>query len=93
LAGREKWGRTVVGRKAGSSVVTTGEQGITALIGRKRKVGELVTASVESEAVKENGLERDMVRENGEESAAPLRPVVNVLGAGLVRKKLKTGER
>ena len=66
---------------------------MTALVGRKRKVGEVVTTSSECEAVQENGLEGDLVKERGQGTAAPLRPSVNMLGAGLVRKKLKTEVR
>ena len=90
LAGQEKWGRTVVGRRSGSLVTTTEEKGVTALIGRKRKIGEVVVTSGQCEALKVNGLEGDSVMENGEVGAALLQSGVNVLGAGLVRKKLKS---
>jgi len=93
LVGQERWGKTVVGRGTKSSMAETGKDEVTALIGRKRKVGEVMTTSGQCEAVQENGLKGDLVREKEQGSAALLRPGVNVLGAGLVRKKLKTEVR
>jgi hypothetical protein len=74
-------------------VAATEEKGVTALVGKKRKIGEVVATSGQCEDVKVNGLEGNSVRENGEVGAALLQSGVNMLGAGLVRKKLKTEVR
>lgn len=78
---------------ARSSVTATTKDGVMAFVGRKRKVGEVVTTSEGFEAMQENGLEEDLVKEKKQGSVTPLRPDVNVLGAGLVRKKLKMDVR
>ena len=93
MAGQERWGKVVVGQRDRSSVTATGKDGVTNLIGKKRSIGEVVTTSGKCEAIQENGLEGDLVKEKGQDGGTPLRSGVNVLGAGLVRKKLKTEVR
>ncbi|KAK3402647.1 histone acetylation protein-domain-containing protein [Sordaria brevicollis] len=96
-----KWGREVVGRRVQSVMSAAAGRGsgngamVNNLTGLVRKKKPAVAAAATEAEVKTNGLE-DPFTENGTVTASVANPPVleapkvNVLGAGLIRKKPKT---